>query len=329
MTNVAVIQHDSYDSRFANEVADGLGQSQKAIPCTWFYDLRGSELFEEITGLAEYYPTRSEFAILSEHLAGFGRRFGRHASIVEVGAGASRKTRLLLSALRDPYAYFPIDISAEFLFDAVSALQAEYPGVRCTPLILDFTEPSAMIKVGQRLQGEGPHLGFFPGSTIGNFAPDGATRLLAQLGRALGERGTLLIGIDSTQKPGVLLPAYDDAKGVTAAFNLNLLARINRELEGTFKIENFQHEARFNVQESRIEMHLVSKLPQRATVLGRTYVFRAGESIHTENSYKYSRRRFLELAKSAGWNSAEVWTKPDSGFEVHVLKRQAGRCETV
>jgi dimethylhistidine N-methyltransferase len=321
MSRVATARVYAQDTPFAREVRTGLAQEQKSIPCTWLYDRRGSELFEEITQLPEYYPTRSELSLLRDHLSQFGRDFGKHASVLEIGAGASRKTRLLLAALRAPYAYLSVDISEEFLYEALQELQSEFPEVRCTPLVLDFTEPRALSKIGQRLPAEGPRLGFFPGSTIGNLEPEEAGRLLGQLGSVLGEEGALLLGVDSTCDPKVLLPAYDDARGVTAAFNLNLLVRVNRELEGDFRLENFRHEARFDEQHSRVEMHLVSLLPQRVSVLGRTYLFEAGESIHTENSHKFSRAQFLQIAATAGWSEGAIWTHPDSGFEVHVLRR--------
>lgn len=321
MKSTSAVREDLFDGQFAREVTQGLKAAQKSIPSTWLYDRRGSELFEEITHLPEYYPTRSELAILRTYLPSFGRGFPKHASVIEIGAGSSRKTRLLLAALREPYAYLPVDISAEFLLEAVGSLQEAFPDVRCTPLVLDFSEPQAMLTVRQRLASQGPVLGFFPGSTIGNFAPEAATQLLSHLGHALGDGATLLIGIDSTCDPSVLVPAYDDKAGVTAQFNLNLLTRINRELGGDFAVERFCHEARFNETESRIEMHLVSRAAQRVAVLGQTYVFQAGESIHTENSYKYTRSRFLELTGRAGFASAEVWTDPNSGFEVHALRR--------
>jgi dimethylhistidine N-methyltransferase len=323
MSQAATLRRPGAENSFAMEVSSGLGLEQKAISSTWLYDQRGSELFEEITELAEYYPTRSELALFRDHLPAFGAAFGRHASVIEIGAGSSRKTRLLLQALRSPYAYFPIDISADFLFEAVGRLQEEFPQVRCTPVVADFTDAAALAAVARRLSTVGPALGFFPGSTLGNFEPHAAQRLLGQLAHALGDKGALVIGIDSTADPDVLLPAYDDARGVTAAFNLNLLARINRELGGTFRLDTFAHEARFDAMHSRIEMHLVSRIAQRVLVLGKTYFFQAGETIHTENSHKFSRTHFLEMARAAGWISQEVWSHHTSGFEVHVLGRSA------
>jgi len=308
---------------FASEVLDGLGCSQKNIPCTWLYDLKGSELFEEITDLAEYYPTRTEIRILEQRLPGFGAGMPEHASVVEIGAGASRKTRLLLRALVQPEAYVPIDISAEFMSDALRSLQAEFPNLRCLPLNLDFTRPESMRAATRGLPSTGPRIGFFPGSTIGNFNPEEATRFLRSFGEALGAHAWLLIGVDATLDPKVLLPAYDDAKGVTAAFNLNLLVRINRELAGTFDLANFRHESRFDERHGRIEMHLVSLVDQKAQVLGRTFHFHAHESIHTENSYKYSSPRFAALARAAGWSECEVWGDPAASFEVHLLQRDA------
>lgn len=306
---------------FGREVLSGLSRAQKSIACTWLYDHRGSELFEEITDLEEYYPTRTEIRILEQRLPRFGARLPEHASVIEIGAGASRKTRLLLRALAHPEAYVPIDISAEFMSDALRSLHAEFPALRCEPLALDFTHADALRAAARHLDPDGPRIGFFPGSTIGNFNPEEATRFLRLFGDALGAHAFLVIGVDATLDPKILLPAYDDAKGVTAAFNLNLLVRINRELGGTFRLADFRHEARFDAQESRIEMHLVSLIEQRVQVSGTTFHFRANESIHTENSYKYSSSHFSALARAAGWSEREVWRDSAASFEVHLLER--------
>lgn len=314
---------------FARDVLAGLADAPKSIPCTWLYDHRGSELFEEITQLAEYYPTRTERLILERCAAQIAQAAGPGATVVELGSGSSRKTPILLGALEAPAAYLPIDISAEFLDQSVRVLQAHFPRLPIHPVVADFTQINALPELArvQRVQGArgveggGRRVVFFPGSTIGNFTPDDAVRLLDRIGQAVGPDALMVVGADPTHDPAVLIPAYDDARGVTAAFNKNLLVRINRELQGNFSLSAFRHEARFNTEHQRVEMHLVSRYTQRVTVMGRLFMFAAGESVHTENSYKYGLVKFQAMARRAGWSHRQFWVDGQSRFAVHVLER--------
>lgn len=309
------------DRHFAVDVIEGLSRPQKTIPCTWLYDRRGSELFVEITDLAEYYPTRNEIGILTQRAGEIASHIGAGATLVEFGSGSSFKTPLLLGALKQPRAYVPIDISAEFLIDSLAPLKARFPQVLCQPLVADFSKPEAIRQVRDALPQSGPRVGFFPGSTIGNFTPPEAALFLRRVAEALGPGALMVIGVDSTVDPAILVPAYDDARGVTAAFNLNLLARINRELNGNFDLAAFRHEARFNTAESRVEMHLVSRARQEVEVLDRSFSFVADETIHTENSYKYGGSRFEALAADAGWTHESKWMDGNNQFGIHLLSR--------
>ncbi len=304
------------DPAFERDVLAGLASPRKAIPCLWLYDRRGSELFEDITQLAEYYPTRTETRLLSDLAPEVAARVGEGASLVELGSGASVKTRLLLDAMPHLARYLPVDISGDFLHDAVAGLRRDFPGLPVQPIVADFSRPF-------EVPGDdgSPRLGFFPGSTIGNFTPEAAVALLRNFAQALGPGAWLLIGVDTTQDPARLVPAYDDARGVTAAFDLNLLARINRELGGDFDLDAFHHEARWNAAEGRIEMHLVSDRAQAVMVQGQRFDFGAGETIHTENAYKYADPAFRKLAADAGWRCVMSWRDTDaSGFTVYLAR---------
>lgn len=307
----------SADLRFARDVLAGLSGPSKTVPCTWLYDHRGSELFEAITALPEYYPTRTETLILRSCAAQIAALAGPHTTVIELGSGSSRKTPLLLAALDAPALYMPIDISAQFLRQSVQALQARFAHLPMQPLVADFTRPLALPARGA---GAGRRVVFFPGSTIGNFATVAAEQLLRQVAQAVGREALLVLGADGTQDPAVLLPAYDDAQGVTSAFNLNLLTRINRELGADFDLGAFRHEARFNVRGPRVEMHLVSRMEQVVHLLGRRIHFAQGESIHTENSYKQGPRRLEALALRAGWVPRQLWMDAHSRFAVHVFE---------
>jgi L-histidine Nalpha-methyltransferase len=319
----AVADNASPSLALARDVLTGLSQVQKTLPCIWFYDHRGSQLFEDITRLPEYYPTRTETRLLQQLSGDVARTVGPRASLVELGSGSSIKTRLLLRAMPDLAAYVPVDISEEFLHDAVAALQRDFPGLPVRPVVADFTAPFALPALEPGAS-SGARLGFFPGSTIGNFSPDAAVWLLAQFAQALGPQSWLLIGVDTTQDPALLVPAYDDAQGVTAAFNLNLLARINRELGADFKLGLFRHEARFNAEHGRIEMHLVSDIAQNVRVLGHRFAFEAGESIHTENAYKYTPADFERLATAAHWHRERAWRDDSGGNGFTVFLMRAG-----
>jgi dimethylhistidine N-methyltransferase len=300
---------------FAASVIEGLSRPRKSLPCRYFYDARGSELFEEITLLPEYYPTRTEIAILETHAAEMAEGVLERVVLVEFGSGSSRKTEILLKNLRDLAAYVPVDVSKSALDDAKRRLLERFPALKVRPIIGDFSRPVAfpedLVKAHK--------LGFFPGSTIGNFSPSDASCLLGAMGDMLSPDGRLIVGVDLKKDARALVCAYNDEDGVTAAFNLNLLARINRELDGSFEIDCFRHEAIYDPREGRVEMHLVSLKDQTASVRGRWFRFLAGETIHTENSYKYSIGQFQELARAAGWLPGRVWLDAGNLFSVHEL----------
>jgi dimethylhistidine N-methyltransferase len=302
---------------FARALVSGLSRPLKAIPCRFFYDERGSELFERITRLPEYYLTRAETAILQAYAAEIASRVPAEAVMVEFGSGSSLKTELLLDRLPRLAAYVPIDISPTALAVAEARLARRRPQLRIVSLLGDFTAAISLpAEFADTLK-----IGFFPGSTIGNFAPDEALLLLVKMGEALGPGGRLVIGVDLKKDPAILLEAYDDRAGVTAAFNLNLLARANRELNARFDLSQFVHRALYDEEAGRIEMHLESRTSQRVSVLGRVFEFAAGERIHTENSHKYAIEEFRSLADRAGWRSERVWTDPGRLFSVHALAR--------
>ena len=303
-------------ARFRSDVLAGLSRPQKTLPCKYFYDERGSALFERICELDEYYPTRTELAILQAHVGEMAERIGARCLLVEYGSGSSRKTRLLLDRLRQPAAYVPIDISSDALRASARALAAAYPDLEVLPVCADYTEPLELPRPTRRPARRGV---FFPGSTIGNFTPPEAQRFLGRMARVAGPGGAILIGVDLRKDRAVLELAYDDALGVTAAFNKNLLVRINRELGGDFDPARFRHLARWNAGDGRVEMHLVSEVEQRVRVAGSRIRVAAGETIHTENSYKYDLVQFSVLAAQAGLAVRCVWTDPAALFSVQYL----------
>jgi dimethylhistidine N-methyltransferase len=303
-------------ARFRDEVWHGLATPQKTLPCKYFYDARGSALFEAICELPEYYPTRTELSIMERHAGAMAERLGRGCLLVEYGSGSSRKTRLLLDRLREPAGYVPIDISRAALAASARALAAAYPALEVIPVCADYTEPFELPPAAARVSRRGV---YFPGSTIGNFTPPQAQRFLARMGRVAGAEGALLVGVDLKKDPAVLERAYDDAAGVTAAFNANLLARINRELGGTFSLSRFRHRALWEPRAGRIEMHLVSTERQSVLVAGRRFDFDPGETIHTESSYKYDLAQFEALAAGVGLRVREVWTDAAGRFSVQYL----------
>lgn len=303
------------DHAFAASVIEGLSRPRKSLPCRFFYDARGSDLFEEITKLPEYYPTRTEIAILEAHAVEIAKGVPEKAILVEFGSGSSRKTEILLKTLRKLTAYVPVDMSESALADAKSRLLQRFPALGVRPIIGDFSLPVTFPEDIARAC----KLGFFPGSTIGNFSPSAAVRLLGTMRDMLAPEGTLIIGVDLKKDARALVRAYNDKQGVTARFNLNLLARINRELEGSFDLGCFRHEAIYDPREGRVEMHLVSLKEQAASVCGRWFQFEPGETIHTENSYKYSIGQFQELARAAGWLPGRVWLDNGNLFSVHEL----------
>ncbi len=289
---------------FAQDVLHGLAQHPKTLPCKWFYDQRGSELFEQITQTPEYYPTRIETGLLHRLTDELPTLCGELETVVELGSGSSNKTRILLQKLATISDYFPIDISEEFILQSVAGLKKDFPHITITPAVGDFTLPLQIEKLPQE---KNRILAFFPGSTIGNFSPPEATKLLANVRQMTGAGSWLLIGVDMTQNQAALNAGYDDAQGITAEFNVNLLRRANEQLSANFDLTTFSHEAPFNAVESRVEMHLRSTKRQSVNVLGQTFYFNEGETIHTENSYKYSQEKFLGIAEAAGWKYAKVW----------------------
>ena len=302
--------------RFLVEVTEGLSRPRKALPPKYFYDERGAQLFEAICGLPEYYLTRAELAIMAGHADEMARHLGRGCAVIEYGSGSGRKTRLLLKAL-SPVAYVPIDISRSQLQVTANEIAAEFPGLRVTAVCADY---SGAVKLPS-LAGPPPRrrVVYFPGSTIGNLTPAEAARFLANARRLAGPGGGMLVGVDMKKDTARLNAAYNDARGITAEFNLNLLARINRELGADFDLAAFRHHAFFNEAEGRIEMHLVSLREQVVSVGGSRFAFRGGETIHTENSYKYTAEEFRELAHGAGFTPMRHWTDGEVQFAVHYL----------
>lgn len=306
-------------SDFARDLLAGLSGHPKRLSPKYFYDEAGSRLFERITELPEYYPTRTEIGILRDRAKEIAGLVPDRAALVEFGSGSSAKVRLLLTELSRIRAYVPVDISAAFLDEEAERLRGEFPSLDVVPIAADFTQG---FELPRRLR-QGPLAGFFPGSTIGNFEPEAARDFLRLAARILGSGATFVVGVDLVKDRRVLEAAYDDGAGVTARFNLNILARANRELGANFDLDSFAHRALFNPERSRIEMHLVSRAAQSVRVCGRSFAFGAGESIHTENSYKYTVETFSALAHEAGWQSAAVFQDSGALFSVHVLRAQS------
>lgn len=306
---------DPEEAEFVAAVIEGLSAPQKSIPCRYLYDERGSQLFEKITALPEYYPTRTETAILEANVAEIVGGASQGVVLVEFGSGSSRKTEILLEAMPDLVAYVPIDVSDSALEEARQRLAARFPDLDVRPIHGDFSQALKLpgdLRFSRRL-------GFFPGSTIGNLDSGAAKALLESFRLILSPRGRLIVGVDLLKSEATLQLAYDDPAGVTAAFNLNILARINRTFGSVFPPDGFRHEARFNRELGRIEMHLVSTRDQSIGLLGHRFDFREGETIHTENSHKYTIDGFCDLAGEAGWRPRRVWTDPDALFSVHEL----------
>ena len=307
--------------QFRADVVRGLRAQKKELPCKYFYDEVGSSLFEQITELEEYYPTRTELGIMERHAAEMAELLGRRCLLIEYGSGSSLKTRYLLDRLREPAAYVPIDVSGEHLRRSAQALGEEYPDIEVLPLCGDFTRP---LSLPACRRAAARRVVYFPGSTLGNFTPDAAVALLRQTAALCGRAGGLVVGIDLKKDPRVMEAAYDDRQGVTAAFNRNILVRINRELGADFHISQFAHRAFYDVAKGRIEMHLVSRRDQVVRVGGVPFFFAAGESIHTENSHKYSIPTLMELAEAGGFAVERVWTDEREYFGVAYLTlRQA------
>lgn len=303
---------------FRNDVLNGLSKPQKTIPAKYFYDTTGSLLFEEITQVPEYYPTRTEIGILTEHADEIARLIGPEAVVIELGAGANRKIRILLDALERPAAFVPIDIAGDHLYAAAEALAADYPGLNVIPVAGDYTQHLDLPVDGALAAAK--RVAFYPGSTIGNFTPDEARAFLAKTCRLVRPGGELVVGADLQKDPAILRAAYNDARGVTAAFNLNLLKRMNRELGADFDLSAFEHDAIYDTTHHRVEMHLVSRKRQTVTLAGRSFDLAQGETIHTENSYKFTVAGFQRLATDAGFEPVHVWTDRDNLFSLHYLR---------
>ena len=306
-------------SAFGRDLQAALATRPRSISPKYFYDAEGSRLFDRICELPEYYPTRTELGILERSAGEMAALAGAGAEIVEFGAGSLHKVRLLLQAFESPARYVPIDISGEHLRDSAAVLRGAFKGLDVRPVVADYTQalqlPAAV--------GTGRRIGFFPGSTLGNFTPDEALAFLHGAAEML-RGGALLLGADLVKDPHVLHAAYNDAQGVTAAFNLNLLARANRELDANFVLPQFAHYAFYNAPQQRIEMHLLSRVRQSVTVGDERYTFEEGETLHTENSYKFTIAGLRELAQRAGFRPGPVWTDPDRLFSVHWLHAPQG-----
>jgi len=304
---------------FRADVLAGLAQRQKTLPSRWLYDQRGSELFEEITRLDEYYLTRTETAILRRCAGEMADHLGEDVALLEYGAGAAIKTEILIAALKAPRMYAPIDIAADFLAQTIDRIRDRFPGLKVRPIIADFT---ADFDIPADVPAA-PRAAFFPGSTIGNLRSSEAAALLRRMRSHVGGQGKAIIGVDLRKDVETLIAAYDDRRGVTAEFNLNLLARINRELKGDFALEAFAHEARWNERESAIEMHIVSRKSQLVSVDGREFTFGQGETIHTETCRKFDAAAFAGAAQRSGWRVAGIWTDPAQAYAVFGLSVEA------
>ncbi len=311
---------DKVDPAFRADVINGLAEPIPAIPARWFYDRRGSELFDDITRLPSYYPTRTETALLEAKIEEIARLLPKDSAVVEFGSGSSTKTPILLRAAK-PKAYVPIDISGDYLRESAARVDAEFPGIPVHPVEADFTND---VELPAAIEGL-PRLGFFPGSTIGNFIPQSATDLLRHFRQTLGTGAKLLIGMDRVKPIDRLIAAYDDPEGVTAEFNLNLLRRINRELGADIPIDAFRHQARWNDMLGRIEMHLVAMRDVDFEIEGRRFAFAKGKSIHTENSHKYGSRGARLLLLAGGWTPLAEWTDPDQDFALVLAEAERER----
>ncbi|MEZ6134594.1 MAG: L-histidine N(alpha)-methyltransferase [Pirellulaceae bacterium] len=306
--------------KFRADVLKGLGRRQKTLPCKYFYDETGSRLFDEICELDEYYLTRTELAIMRDNITSIATQVDREVMLVEFGSGSSTKTRILLDALIDPIAYAPVDISEEYLLSTAEELQSSYPEIEILPVVADFTTPFSL----PTPQREYSHVAlYFPGSTIGNFEPDEAGMMLETMSNMLGSQGGLLIGIDLRKDVDTIVAAYDDAEGVTARFNLNLLSRINRELDANFDLDRFSHQSVYNDHAHRIEMSIVSSENQSVTIGDEVFHFAADEAILTEYSHKYSVQELAKLAAQYGFSLHKEWTDEDCLFAVLHLVLEA------
>jgi len=309
-------QQSPETSTFESDVIEGLRSTPKSLPAKYFYDAAGSQLFEHITELPEYYPTRCEIKMLRDHAADIAKLIPQGAALVEFGSGSSKKARILLRAAPKLAAYVPVDICREMIEQEAAELRRDFPQLKVLPVTADICKP---FELPDEAKAAPVRVGFFPGSTIGNFEPHEASAFLRNAADILGAGATLIIGVDLIKSAEVLNAAYNDKAGVTAKFNLNLLTRINRELRGTFRLNTFEHHAFFNRERHRVEMHLASLKRQKVKVAGETIDFRAGETIHTENSYKYSVESLSALARGVGWLPAGAWIDAHKYFSIQAF----------
>ena len=314
-TGISIKPKDTSES-FLTDVLGGLSLPQKSIPAKYFYDETGSSLFDQICELKEYYPTRTEMKILRDNIEEITAQIGSEALLVEYGSGSSLKTRILLQHLDRLAGYVPIDISKEHLFQSAEDLSADFPHIPIHPLHADYSTP---VELPVDRSDYKRTVFFFPGSTIGNFDPDEALAFLKRVSAAAGRGGGLLIGVDLQKELDVLEAAYNDKKGVTGAFNKNVLQRINKELGADFNLDTFEHNAFYNNEAGRIEMHLVSTIQQLVHIEGQAFEFGTGETIHTENSHKYTLPQFAALAKRADFKVSRLWTDKRCFFSIHYL----------
>ncbi|MEM8733502.1 MAG: L-histidine N(alpha)-methyltransferase [Planctomycetota bacterium] len=308
------------DPHFLPDVLSGLAGSPKSLPCKYLYDARGSQLFDQICELEEYYLTRTEQSITTENASEIAAALGPSIVLAELGSGSSTKTRVLLENLLEPTAYVPIDISEEHLLKTAEQLQNDYPELNIIPVVADFSKPFALPATAQ----EAATCVYFPGSTIGNFELSDARDLLQQIGDITGTNGYLLIGFDLQKDKQTLEAAYDDREGVTAEFSLNILRRANEELAANFDLDQFQHTSFYNEEVGRIEIYIESKIDQVVEIAGKSFDFAAGERIHTEYSHKYTLESFSHMAAEAGWTQKQVWTDSNDYFAVMLLARTQG-----
>ncbi|GAB5518330.1 MAG: L-histidine N(alpha)-methyltransferase [Rhodothermales bacterium] len=319
LSAITLIDHGVPANTLQADVHRGLTASPKTLPSKYFYDEEGSRLFDAITELEAYYPTRTEMGIMEAHIGSMMEAIGARALLVEYGSGSSLKTRILLDHLPDLVGYVPIDISGEYLLATAYQLAERYPELTIVPIAADYTTAFNLPELAHQADNV---VAYFPGSTIGNFTPDEAAIFLKGTARLVGSSGRLLIGVDLKKDKAVLDLAYDDPEGVTAAFNLNVLTRLNRELNADFDLEAFTHRAFYNEAAGRVEMHLVSNVAQTVTIGDESYAFEEGETIHTENSYKYALGEFADLAAQAGFGVEHVWTDANDWFSVQLLRVQ-------
>lgn len=306
------------DFELYSDVIEGLAKPQKTLPSKYFYDKRGSELFEKICDLDEYYLTRTELQIMEENIDIISGILGESIQLIELGSGSSLKTRLLLERLKNLHSYVPVDISAAFLDEITCNLKMEFPEIRMHPVAADYTKPFDLPETPAEIR----RMAYFPGSTIGNFTKEKAGLFIEQIAGLVGSEGGLLIGFDLVKDTGVLKAAYDDSKGVTADFNKNILLRINKELGADFDIDQFSHKAIYNSEKSRIEMHLESLISQCVQISDQTFSFEKGETIHTENSHKYTVESFQKLTEPY-FQSVSNWTDQDKKFCIQYLARKS------